>query len=203
MKNSSLYYIIFFIAFFKLNVSYSQGLDCSSIQPFCAGNDALIFPNSNPSTPGASPSAEPGIDYSCTTGGGPNNPNSWPYPAWYFLSIDTAGDLDFTISQTVNIDGTGGTLDVDFVAWGPFNDIGIDCAVDLTTANKIDCSWLPATTEFLTINSAMPGEVYVIMITNFSQQPGFIQLQQTNAGGGSTDCSIVNTTHIVMEILLP
>jgi gliding motility-associated-like protein len=178
-----------------MNIAFSQGLTCSTIQPFCAGNSTLIFPNSNPGTPGASPNAEPGIDYSCSTGFGPSDPNAWPYPAWYFLSIDTAGDLNFTISQSVNIDGSGAQLDVDFVTWGPFNDIGIDCAVDLTNANKVDCSWLPATTEFLTINSAIPGEVYVIMITNYSELPGFIQLQQTNAGGGSTDCSIVNTTH--------
>ncbi len=176
-------------------MAFGQGLTCDTIEPFCAGDSTLIFPNSHPGTPGASASAEPGIDYGCSIGGGPSDPNSWPYPAWYFLSIDTAGDLVFTISQSENMDGTGTQQDVDFIVWGPFNDINIDCTVDLTNANKVDCSWLDLSTEIMTINSAMAGEVYVVMITNFDRMPGFIQLQQTNAGGGSTDCSIVNTTH--------
>ncbi|MCH7524530.1 MAG: hypothetical protein IIC74_05860, partial [Bacteroidetes bacterium] len=118
-----------------MNIASGQGLTCGEIQPFCAGDSTLIFPNSHPGTPGASDSAEPGIDYSCDVTDFPvdtNDPNLWPFPAWYFLSIDTAGNLEFTISQTENIDGTGAQLDVDFIAWGPFNDINFDCAVDLT-----------------------------------------------------------------------
>ena len=45
-----------------MSIASGQGLTCSTIEPFCAGNSTLIFPNSNPGTPGASDSAEPGID---------------------------------------------------------------------------------------------------------------------------------------------
>ncbi|WP_179345557.1 T9SS type B sorting domain-containing protein [Winogradskyella ursingii] len=176
--------------------THAQGLLCSDVEPFCAGNSALTFPNSHPGVSGASNSAESGIDYSCTTGGGPNNPTDWPYPSWYFMRVDNDGDLNFSISQTQNADGSGAAFDVDFIAWGPFNDADINCGADLTPANKIDCSWLPATTEFMEIPNAQAGQIYIVMITNFSENAGFITLQQTNAGdsdSGSTDCSIVNT----------
>jgi len=181
-----------------------QGLICGEAEPFCAGDSQLIFPNSHSGTPGASASAAVGIDYSCSGTAG-SNPSDWPFPAWYFLRVGATGDLIFTISQTQNADGSGIELDVDFMCWGPFNSSNIECAFDLTAANKVDCSWLPSTSETMTINSAIAGETYVVMITNFSQQAGFISLQQTNSGdlnSGSTDCSIVNATeHCIGDIL--
>lgn len=173
----------------------AQGSSCANAEPFCAGDDTLIFPNSNRNIPGARPFAEPGINYSCATGNGPANGGGWPYPVWYYLRIDQDGDLIFTISQTVNFDGTGGTLDVDFVAWGPFNDPNVNCTGDLTPANKVDCSWSGAATETMTINGALEGEIYLVMISNYSEDPGFISMEQTNASAvsGSTDCSIVTT----------
>jgi len=188
----------FILLFFLLGCSAAvsaQGALCADVEPFCAGNNALVFPNSHPGVAGASDMAEPGINYSCGTGAGPDAPGSWPFPSWYFLRIDSDGDLNFSISQSQNADGSGPQYDVDFIAWGPFTSENVNCGADLTNANKIDCSWLPATTEFMGLPGALTGDIYIVMITNFSQQPGFITLQQTNSGSptsGSTDCSIVN-----------
>ncbi|WP_400080723.1 T9SS type B sorting domain-containing protein [Winogradskyella sp. R77965] len=197
MKN---YLILALLFLFGLSsLSYAQGSICAEIEPFCAGGNALVFPNSHPGIPGASNSAEAGINYSCTTGNGPNDPSLWPYPSWYYLKIDSDGDLNFSISQAENADGSGMSFDVDFIAWGPFSDTNINCGADLTSFTKIDCSWLPSTTESMNISGASEGDVYVVMITNFSQQPGFITLEQTNAGNsssGSTDCSIVNSIEL-------
>ena len=194
MKNH-IFLSLFFISGFVF-IGNTQGALCSEVEPFCAGGNALVFPNSHPGIPGASNSAEPGINYSCGTGGGPNNPTSWPYPSWYYLKIDSDGDLNFSISQSQNSNGTGPAFDVDFIAWGPFTDTNVNCGVDLSNANKIDCSWLPETTEFMEITGAQADEIYIVMITNFSEQSGFITLQQTNSNSGSsgsTDCSIVNS----------
>lgn len=180
-------------------ISNAQGSVCAEVEPFCAGGDALIFPNSHPGVPGALNQAEPGIDYSCGTGGGPNNPTDWPYPSWYYLRIDSDGDLNFSISQSQNSDGSGDAYDVDFIAWGPFSTENVNCGADLTNSNKIDCSWLDATTEFMEIPGAQTGEIYIVMITNFSEQSGFITLQQTNSNNsssGSTDCSIINSVDL-------
>jgi gliding motility-associated-like protein len=187
--------VLFFL--FSL-VGLAQGLSCSEVEPFCAGGSALVFPNTNQDMAGAPSSAEPGIDYSCTTGGGPNNPNAWLYPVWYYLRINADGDLLFTISQSENEDGSGDQLDVDFIAWGPFTNANINCTNDLNNSNKIDCSYLSDTSEVMEINGAQEGEIYVVMVSNYSRLAGFISMEQTNTGNvnaGSTDCSIVNTNN--------
>ena len=189
---------LFFISSFAF-LGNAQGGLCSEVEPFCAGGNALVFPNSHPGVPGASNAAEPGINYSCGTGGGPNNPGDWPYPSWYYLRIDSDGDLEFSISQSQNADGSGAAYDVDFIAWGPFSNANVNCGIDLNNSNKIDCSWLDATTEFMEISAAQAGDIYIVMITNFSEQSGFITLQQTNSNNGSsgtTDCSIVNSVDL-------
>ncbi len=166
--------------------TYSQGDRCSSIQPFCAGDSQLIFPNSNPQS-GGLPNAEPGPYYGCL--------QAQPYPAWYYLQIGTAGDLRFTISQSENQDGSGLAIDVDFIVWGPFEEDDDYCSSSsLTAQNMVDCSYEPYATEVMTIPNAQAGMVYIVMITNYDQIPGYISLQQTNTSGGSTDCSIVGST---------
>ena len=43
--------------------------------------------------------------------------------------------------------------------------------------------------ENLTIENALAGEVYILLVTNYSNNPGIIQIEQTNAGedgAGST-----------------
>jgi len=168
-------------------ILFSQGDRCASIQPFCSGTSEFIFHNSNPGNSSV-PSAESGPDYSCL--------ESQSYPAWFYLQIGNSGTLNFEISQTVNSDGSGGTLDVDFIAWGPFAAEDNLCSnSSLSSRNIVGCSYSIEATENFNINNARGGEIYVVMITNFSLKPGFISLQQTNISdlnAGSTDCSIVS-----------
>ncbi len=96
-------------------------------------------------------------------------------------------------------------LDVDYVCWGPFNDIPncssmlYDYPVGNTAIpnNAIGCSYSGSPTETISIPNALAGEFYVILTTNFSGQPGTIILTQTNSaspGAGSTICdyAVVN-----------
>lgn len=170
---------------FSINTMYGQGAFCSDIEPFCAGSERLTFPNSN-STNSSQINGEAGPYYGCL--------EEQPYPAWFFLQVEEPGDLRFSISQYENEDGSGAPLDVDFVVWGPFDRGEEYCnASALNEANLIDCSYLPDAVETMTIPGAMANEVYVVVITNFQQLPGFISLEQTNASGGSTDCSILDS----------
>jgi len=53
----------------------------------------------------------------------------------------------------------------------------------------MDCSYSAASIENLTIDNAISGEIYVLLVTNFENDPGEIQIEQTNssgAGAGST-----------------
>jgi gliding motility-associated-like protein len=178
-----LQYLLVTLLFFFTRVSFAQGTTCIDASPFCAGGTSLVFPNTS-----GGGNAEFGPDYGCL--------GSEPNPAWYYIQIDQSGDLDFNIIQNTQDDFTGTGLDVDFITYGPFNSTNVCDASNLSAANTIACSYSGAFIENFTIPNAMAGEIYVLLITNFSNSPGFIQLEQVNAGegtAGSTDCSIVNT----------
>jgi gliding motility-associated-like protein len=182
--------LVFFLC---STVIYSQSDICAQAEPFCADSTgAYFFENSwDPSNPGPGngPQAESGPNYSCL-GGTPN-------PTWFFLQIDQDGDLNFDIVQSSNTDFTSGDIDVDFIAYGPFTNTNV--CNQLGTAPIVACSFSPAPVENFTITNAQAGEIYILLITNYDNLPGYIQLQQTNIGGGvtagSTDCSIVNTNN--------
>ncbi|WP_395052281.1 fibronectin type III domain-containing protein [Flavobacterium sp.] len=131
---------------------------------------------------------------------------SSPNPAFFFLQVNQAGPLSYLISQV----DTGGTpRDVDYVAWGPFDDLTQACGAvpsfpiaglqpPLTPAQGCSgqlhgCSFSIAPTEILCIPQATICKVYVIMITNFSNLAGTVTFTQTNTGGGTTECFPINT----------
>ncbi|PZD79435.1 PKD domain-containing protein, partial [Mesonia sp. K7] len=191
-----IYFIFLVFISFSIN-TFAQGIDCDNADPFCAGGAGLVFPNSV-GVPDSGP-------ISCLS--------TSPNPAWFYLEIDQAGDLTFTIQQsTGGFDASGNPigvgLDVDFVAWGPFStpaSCGLlqDCAPNCGSntsdpnypyGNVVDCSYDPSFVENMTILNASVGDVYLVLITNFSGVPGYISLTQTNEGqpgAGATDCSIV------------
>ena len=170
---------------------FSQSPTCDGAEPFCAGDSSLTFPNTSDA-----PDAEPGPNYGCL--------RSQPNPTWYFLRIDESGSLSFRVKQNTSEDFTGTGLDVDFIAYGPFSNLDICEGATLNASTIVDCSYETDVEEDFDIPNAQAGEFYVLLITNFSNQPGFIQLEQTNtgAGAGTTDCSIVNTTnHCVGDVV--
>ena len=123
---------------------------------------------------------------------------SIPNPTWNIIQIGTGGLIEIEINQT---DDSGGGLDVDFVLWGPFVSIDQACndivMADCPTCpfsnnpdngfypfgNIVDCSYSGAATENLTIDNAIPGEIYMLLVTNFSNDPGSITIEQTNTSG--------------------
>lgn len=148
----------------------AQGTNCGSADPFCTGT-TYIFPN-NTGVPDSGP-------MDCL--------GSSPNPAWYYLQIATPGDLDITINQT-NTSGVG--IDVDFDLWGPFTSTSAGCTSISSGTSSIDCSYSTAATEIANITGAATGEFYLLLLTNYSNQPGTITFSQTG-GTGTTDCSVL------------
>jgi len=179
--------LLFLISYFGM---FSQGSVCSDpigdmgATPFCSIT-GVEFPNCNSNNPGCQISSESGPNYGCL--------GSTPFPAWYFMQIENEGDITLRIEQTSLPNGAGFGLDVDFICWGPFPDPITPCVAQLTSANTVGCSFSIDFVESFTVPNAQPGDFYLLLITNFSQQPGFINFEQTS-GGGSTDCSILVTT---------
>ena len=160
--------------------SYSQNSGapfCIEAQPICSSTE-FTFPNTSNGTP-----AETGPDYGCL--------GSQPNPAWFYLQIAQSGTVDMVIEQSTTSGGHP-NLDVDFILYGPFTDVSAACQGQLTNANTVDCSYLPDNVEFVTIPNAVAGELYILLITNFSGQPGYISVEQTS-GSGATDCSILSS----------
>jgi len=168
MKN-----ILFILLFLAPGFYFSQGGDCATADPFCSGT-TYTFPNSTTTT------AESGIDYGCLS--------SQPNPSWYYLQVANSGNIDLTVSQTSN---AGSPIDVDFIAYGPFNDPVSPCASGLAGGSAVDCSYSTAATEEINIPNAQAGDFYLVLLTNFSGTAGTISLSQTG-GSGSTDCSVLN-----------
>lgn len=185
---------LFLFLIFTVN-TFAQGGTCADIEPFCAGDEALIFPNCNNTEPGCTPTAEIGPDYGCL--------GSEPWPAWFYLQIDQPGDLSFDIVQNTEFDTNGNPigagLDVDFIAWGPFAQGDDLCDYSqLQSFNEIGCSYSIEPIESFTIPNGQTGEIYVLLITNFNQGAGFIKLVQTG-GIGTTNCEIILTCDVDID----
>lgn len=143
----------------------------------------------------ASPAcASTGLTYGNSTGvpslGGISCLLTTPNPAFFYMEIAAPGNIDITISQTSN---GGGGLDVDFALWGPFTSLGAGCtAIEANPNNTVDCSYSTATVETANIVGGQTGQVYILLITNYSNQSGTINFVQTG-GNGTTNCGILAT----------
>lgn len=169
------------LAVFTSAKSFAQGNDCASADPFCTGT-TYTFPNNSTGTgAGTGPQAQSGPNYGCLL--------TTPNPVWYYMEILDPGNIQITISQT-NSSGTG--TDVDFICWGPFASQTGNCG-NLTASNRVDCSYLTATTEVCNITGALTGQYYLLMLTNYANTPGTISFSQTG-GSGSTNCAVLCST---------
>ncbi|WP_055447049.1 gliding motility-associated C-terminal domain-containing protein [Lacinutrix mariniflava] len=108
-----------------------------------------------------------------------------PNPTFSILEIGTSGDIEIEMVQNTAFDilGTpiGQELDVDFAIWGPFNSGDDFCnGGDYPTGIPVGCSYSGAAVENFVLNGASAGDLYILLITNFDQDPGIIQINQTN-----------------------
>ncbi|CAM3588827.1 T9SS type A sorting domain-containing protein [Flavobacterium gelidilacus] len=126
--------------------------------------------------------AEPGNNYGCL--------GSQPNPTWFYLPVSSSGNLQFLIQQSSDINFSTSNLDVDYICYGPFTSLSNACNVPMN--NIVGCSYSASATETLTIPNAIAGQYYLIMVTNFSAQPGFIKINQTAGNSAALDCSGLN-----------
>ncbi|MBR9757331.1 MAG: PKD domain-containing protein, partial [Algicola sp.] len=149
---------------------------CAGALPICSGID-------NVPSPVGSGSAENGIDYGCL--------GSQPRPRWYFLQTgNTAGNLDFTLTQYTGQNQTGTGIDVDFIVWGPFSE-PVCGDSNLNSSTQVDCSFSASATENINIPNAPANSFYVLLITNYSTSAGYINLELDPTSTADTNCDII------------
>ena len=111
---------------------------------------------------------------------------STPNQTWFYLPVSSAGTINLQISQTLGLNGQ--FTDVDYVVYGPFTSLTTACS-QATPNTVVSCSFSAASIEFPVIPNAQPGQYYLMMVTNFSNQPGFITITSLGTSTGAIDCS--------------
>jgi hypothetical protein len=175
---------------------------CVNSLPFCT-SETITFEAANTSNT----ANEPGMDDGCI--------GSSYNPSFYHMRIHTAGP--FVIHMEGHDPNNGTDRDIDFCMWGPYTEqevISGSACSNLTGDKIMDCCYSASYSEncYLgypegqhqhntshgTINYHMPevGEYYILMITNYSQQPCVISFTKTE-GEGETDCEIVTPTDLI------
>jgi gliding motility-associated-like protein len=175
-----------------LTQNYTAPASCTTptgcvTDPFCTGN-TYTFPAGTNQTDASI--TYPGNNYDCLF--------SSPNPQWYYMEISQAGTLDINMSNS-NISNS--SVDIDFILYGPYpnyanamsycNNFGTaTTGSNLNTV--VDCSFSTAATETANIANAQVGEVYILLITNFSNTATNISF--SGIGTAATDCSIITPT---------
>ena len=148
---------------------FGQATMCEDSSPFCT-SDIYTFPA------GTGGTAQSGPDYGCLS--------TQPNPSWYHMKIAVAGNIDIEMFSTP-------LKDIDFICWGPFSDPYDPCTSSLTSNMEIDCSYAGGTApEVCNIPDGQVDEYYILLITNYSDDPCDITFQKIG-GTGETDCGIV------------
>jgi len=160
----------------------NSSLSCDLADPICI-DGVTTYPNQ------INTAAPEGNNYGCLS--------EQPNPSWFYLTIDQGGSLDFTVSQSI-VSGSG--QDVDFILYGPYSsydevqsycgNLGTE-----TTGSSVNtivsCSFSGNEIETVTAETVQDGEVYVLMVTNFSNGIGNYTFTPGN-GTATIDCSVVS-----------
>ena len=153
-------------------IALNGNSSCATADPFCTSNIYNYCNTTNVASIGG------GGIYGCL--------GSSPNPSFFYLNIATSGTINMTLSQTTT---AGAGIDVDYIIWGPFGSQGAMCS-GVASTNIVSCSFSFAAIEYPTITSAVAGQWYMMMITNYSNTAGSINVQQTG-GAGATNCAIL------------
>ena len=154
---------------------------CVSTQPSCEEAQSICGVNNYVNTTGVPNMGTIGCLYTTAN------------PAYFSIKIAASGSINMLLTQT-SMGSAVPNLDVDYVAWGPFSSQSDACtAISAGAANltglTTGCSYSALATEQFNIANAIAGEYYIILITNFSGQAGFINIVADSTSTGSIDCS--------------
>jgi len=156
-------FLQFLITVLLSSVAFSQGgPTCSEMEPICT-NVGLSF-TANSGVPQAS-TIDPGNNYGCLI--------TQPNPTWYYLEIATSGNINMNLTAN---------SDIDYIIWGPFSSLSVaqsQCGdLGVPSTEIVSCSFSPTNNEFPTINGAIAGQVYVMLITNYANVVQDVSLTQ-------------------------
>ena len=108
--------ILLLILFPSIIFSQDGGTTCDTSEPMCSDNNGVKIFNNTTNTSGTGSTA-------CLY--------TTPNPSWFYIKVESTGNLEFEIIQSTDFDTSGNPigsdLDVDFAAWGPFSTSDSNC----------------------------------------------------------------------------
>ncbi|WP_375562301.1 T9SS type A sorting domain-containing protein [Bernardetia sp. OM2101] len=168
---------LIFCLYLFLNIAPCQAQNndiCSNASPFCAGS-TIVYPANTGNNWWISDE----VNYGCLA--------SQPNPAWFFSKISIPGYHKISISSIERVD-------IDVAVWGPFppnTSLATICAtLNSGTIAPTNCSYSASSFENLEFTSITPNEIWIMLITNFSNEETDIKVNQTD-GNGLMDCNIL------------
>ncbi|MDO5509225.1 MAG: T9SS type B sorting domain-containing protein [Weeksellaceae bacterium] len=189
---------LFFLFSFSV-FAQNANTTCDTAAPACPDQN---FGVNMPSQTGSGV-AEQGPNYGCLA--------SQPRPLWYYMQVSHTGTVEFLLTQTTQPNGMGNEIDIDFIIWGPFDSPTGNCN-NLTAANIVDCSYHPSFSEYVDFNpatsgpvpsgqpgTANAGEYYILLITNYGGQAGYINMQPTGTMSAIFNCDILDDTRYICD----
>ena len=151
-------------ALFTIFALHAQGDFCAVFEEFCPapnGSD-LSFPAGVNSG-----EAEPGNNYGCL--------DTQPNPAWYYVQIGAPGSVTIQLFNSNNVD-------IDFALWGPFPDLNVAQDACGNLGFPTDCSYSIDASEIVSIPFSNTDDIYILLITNYSNDPTNINAEATGDG---------------------
>eukprot|EP01083_Nonionella_stella_P174389 604371_1 len=166
---------------FQLSLVFSQTNNiCENMEPICT-DEGLQFTalNTNLEAPESN-------EYGCL--------ESQPDPTWYYLKISHNSQDSGTLSMILSAPS-----DIDFIIWGPYYDLTQaqslcgSLGTGSTSLNGVQsCSYDGASVEYPDLSGVSPGQIYVMLITNYAEIVQQVSLTLSSDGSTAfTDCSIV------------
>lgn len=181
--------------------SFSQGQFCATAEPFCSNEPMVTFQAGvgNPSL------------------GRMGCLSTTPNGAWYYMQVHSPGRINIEMGTNPSRDLDfiiWGPFTAATISELTTNCLALDtnCAIACNSScgshgpqsgpnpvdlggypcgNIIDCSYSASTTEYVHIPNAQPGQWYIMLITNFSNQPCEIFFNSHVTSSGSTNCGIL------------
>jgi gliding motility-associated-like protein len=177
-------FIVFLLTYSLTQSLLAQSPSCAGADPFCV-NELIGIDASFPASTGAG-TAELGNDYGCLF--------TQPNPAWYFMEMVNPGAINIQLSNT-------GNRDIDFALWGPFPSVAAAINECGSLPAPIDCSYSASAVETVNVPAnAQSGQVYILVVTNFSNQATTINLETIGGTVGTTNCNLTNPCDPVQAI---
>jgi uncharacterized repeat protein (TIGR01451 family) len=150
--------------------STSTVTTCQNLVPMCTAPN-LFYTLTTSVNSGDANTTNAGNNYACLS--------TTPNPMWYYIQIDQPGDIFLALSAQ---------SDIDYAIWGPFPSVAAAEASCGGYGAPHDCSYSPTNNELPRILGGQTGEIYVLLITNFSNILQPATLTQLS-GSGSMGCS--------------